>query len=110
MCYACVTGEINVPHVLHLGNFSVLSIISIGPSVSIVSLWLYCHRFGVNSHSVAVITTSYPVAIAMAILVISMYLWVVVSFIPRPHLYWSGYENKLSHVALADECKMQGLK
>ena len=34
-------------------------------SVSIVSLWLYCHRFGVNSgHSVAVIATGYPVAIA----------------------------------------------
>ena len=32
--------------------------------MSIVSLWLYCHRFGVNSHSVAVIATGYPVAIA----------------------------------------------
>ena len=34
--------------------------------MSIVSLWLYCHRFGVNSHSVAVIATGYPVAIATA--------------------------------------------
>ena len=31
-------------------------------SVSTVSLWLYCHRFGVNSHSVAVIATGYLVA------------------------------------------------
>ena len=36
-------------------------------SVSIVSLWLYCHPFGVNSHSVAVIATGYPVAIATAL-------------------------------------------
>ena len=36
-------------------------------SVSIASLWFYCHRFGVNSHSVAVIATGYPVAIATAI-------------------------------------------
>ena len=32
-------------------------------SVSIVSLWLYCHRFGVNSHLVVVIATGYSVAI-----------------------------------------------
>ena len=32
---------------------------------TIVSLWLYCHLFGVNSHSVAVIATGYPVSIAI---------------------------------------------
>ena len=34
--------------------------------VSIASLWLYCHRSGGNSHSVAVIATGYLVAIATA--------------------------------------------
>ena len=34
-------------------------------SVSVVSLWLYCYRFGVYSHSVAIIATGYPVAIAI---------------------------------------------
>ena len=34
--------------------------------MSIVILWLYCHRVGANSHSVAVIATGYPVAIATA--------------------------------------------
>ena len=32
---------------------------------TIVSLWLYCHLFGVNSCSVAVIATGYPVSIAI---------------------------------------------
>ena len=31
---------------------------------SVVSLWLYCHRFSINSHSVSVIDTGYSVAIA----------------------------------------------
>ena len=48
-------------------SVSIATLWLIVPPVSVnSSLWLYCHRFGVNSHSVAVIATRYPVAIAMA--------------------------------------------
>ena len=82
----------------NVSNKSVKTVNVYIESVSMVSLWLYCNQFGVNSHSVAVIATDYPVAITTP----KMYNLAVYKIIWRPIWVYSNSQTPSAYDILTN--------